>query len=133
MENNYTYAMSFPEHDLSVSGLVDRNASVVQVIYTHYDEGNGAYFTQATGSSKREQGDVFDAELGYELALARALQNLSRKIKSQADAKIAAYYHVDNVPEPAPEPAQEQDTTGDLWAPEFQGHFRRRFLGWLQS
>jgi hypothetical protein len=125
--------MSFPEHDLSVSGLVDRNASVVQVIYTHYDEDNGAYFTQATGSSKREQGDIFDAELGYELALSRALQNLSRKIKSKADDKIAAYYHVDNVPEPAPEPVQEQDTTGDLWAPEFQGHSRRWWSRWLRA
>ena len=119
-------------HRIDVTGLTDRNATVVQVTYW-YSTPEGVDAVRATGASKREQGDEFDAELGYDLALARALQNLSRKIKSQADAKIAAYYHVDNVPEPAPEPVQEQDTTGDLWAPEFQGHSRRWWSRWLRA
>ena len=118
--------------EIQVTAIVDRNSTVVQIDYDSLFSPVGDY-TTATGSSKREQGDIFDAELGYELALSRALQNLSRKIKSQADAKIAAYYHVDNVPEPAPEPVQEQDTTGDLWAPEFQGHSRRWWSRWLRA
>ncbi len=122
-----------PIRYMDLEGLTDRNATVVQVTYRSYPESySTGITTTATGSSKREQGDVFDAELGYDLALARALQNLSRKIKAQADAKLAAYYHVEDVPEPV----QEQATSGAVWAefaPEFQGHSRRWWSRWMRS
>lgn len=86
--------------------LQDRNATVAKVTLTqHSGIGFGAdpdfQFT-ATGSSKREQGDKFNARTGELMSLSRAYLKLSRQLMSAARELVE------------PEPAQEY-----LVPPEF--------------
>jgi len=75
--------------EIDVAALLDRNAAVVQLsILVVSDDKCFTTTISATGASKREQGDVFDPDLGYEFAMSRALQNLSRKLRSRADARL---------------------------------------------
>jgi hypothetical protein len=78
--------------EIDVVGVVDRNATVVQLTVMLPDSSYFEVPLGATGSSKRAPKDVFDADLGYEYALARALQNLSRQVRSRADAKLERKY-----------------------------------------
>lgn len=62
--------------------LQDRNATVAQVGLTFRDPSDDGLL--ATGSSKREPGEVYDPEVGRDLAIARALKNLSYQVEKQA-------------------------------------------------
>lgn len=74
----------FADDDLwvTIDYLHDRNATVARVRV-------GSYVV--TGSSKRIQGDVGSEEIGVSLAVARALDKLSRQLKK--DAKDAEATH----------------------------------------
>jgi uncharacterized protein DUF1876 len=66
--------------NLSVRTLVDRNASVAEVTYVVSNSEGGTVYRQ-TGSSKREPGDPFFADLGEQLAVSRALTKLANELE----------------------------------------------------
>lgn len=69
---------------LEISSIENHNATVVSVSYVIPNEG----IITATGSSRRHPDDRYDPELGYQLAFARALESLSRKLNKRAQTKI---------------------------------------------
>jgi hypothetical protein len=79
---------------VAVHVLGAKNATVAKVTVSKYRyDGQGGreeYKFTAAESSKREQGDVFDAETGELLALARAFQRLSRDLASEANKRVKA-------------------------------------------
>jgi uncharacterized protein (DUF3084 family) len=85
--------MPFPANGpmLSASALQDKNASVAKVSVTKItDYSKGAdYAFEATGSAKREQGDVYDPLTGEMLAMSRALQSAARQLQSEANKRVA--------------------------------------------
>jgi hypothetical protein len=60
--------------------LVDRNATVAEVRIADIT---------ATGSSKREPGEVFDVEVGHRLALSRALRAAAGQLEAKALERLA--------------------------------------------
>ena len=67
--------------------LSDRNATVVSAeLISDCDLEFPVLST--TGASKREQGDIYDQEIATNLALSRALERMSRQLRSQANAKV---------------------------------------------
>lgn len=92
-----------PYHSSSAQLLQDRNATVAKVSLVQsssYDFGCDPDFSfTATGSSKREQGDKFNARTGELLALSRAYLRLSRDLFAAGRELV----------EPAPEPAAPED------------------------
>ena len=86
-----------PDLQLMVTSLTDKNATVVRVELTEdlpCDGSNKIFpsqaFWSATGSSKREQGDVSNPVVGRRLALARALHKLANDLKHDADLEVQA-------------------------------------------
>ncbi len=67
---------------LDIHTLVDRNAAMAEVRYYTTDR-----MFIATGSSKRDKGDLFSPEVGRQIATARALQSLARYIEKDATAR----------------------------------------------
>ncbi len=86
------YIDPVPVVTLSVLGA--KNATVAKAHLSKYRwDGQGGemlYEFTAADSSKREQGDQYDAETGELLALARTLQRLSRDLFSEADKRVKA-------------------------------------------
>jgi hypothetical protein len=76
---------------VSIQVLHDRNASVVNA---QLAKGTGLeppeYAYKASGSAKREHGDVHDETTAEMLALARALQDLSRQLLRDARKRVRA-------------------------------------------
>lgn len=74
------------------SALHDRNASVVSLRLVRATPNFGPllYEYKASGSSKREKGDVHDEMTGELIALARALEDLSRQLLSDAGKRVKA-------------------------------------------
>jgi hypothetical protein len=68
--------------------LVDRNATVADAALS-YGGGDDPVIT-ATGSSKREQGDVTDDEIAVSLAVGRALEKLGRDLRRRGEAQVKA-------------------------------------------
>lgn len=56
---------------VEIVAIVSRDATAVEVTYKD---------VSASGVSKRNTGEVFSAEVGFELALARALPELAQRI-----------------------------------------------------
>lgn len=86
-----------PWHFATAQLLQDRNATVAKVSLAQrsaYSGPDDFQFT-ATGSSKREQGDKFNARTGELMSLSRAYLKLSRQLMSAARELVE--------PEPAPE------------------------------
>jgi hypothetical protein len=77
---------------VSVQVLGAKNATVAKVTVTKptRDWSGQEYRFEVRESSKREQGDVSDAETGELLALARAFQRLSRQLFSEANKRVKA-------------------------------------------
>jgi hypothetical protein len=78
---------------VNFSAMHDKNASVVNVVVTSrpFDYSQPVRFEfKASGSSKREQGDVHDEEIGELIAAARAFQSLSRQLMSEATKRVNA-------------------------------------------
>jgi uncharacterized protein DUF1876 len=66
--------------NISVRTIVDRNASAAEVTYVVSDDEGGTVYRQ-TGSSKREPGDPFYADLGEQLAVSRALEKMAAELR----------------------------------------------------
>jgi hypothetical protein len=71
--------------------LHDKNASVVNVqlakrTHNHFDPPEYEY--KASGSAKRERGDVHDETTGELLALSRAFLDLSRQLEGEARKRV---------------------------------------------
>lgn len=94
-----------PYQNTSAQILQDRNATVAKVSlsqHSTYDFGADPDFQfTATGSSKREQGDRFNARTGELISLSRAYLKLSRQLMSAARELVE--------PEPVPEYAAPED------------------------
>ena len=88
------YSVHEPRITVAVETLVDRNAAVAQATAQIYapDRLSGV-MSVATGSSKREPGDQFDAALGEEFAIGRALYSLGRSIMDHANEEVARRCH----------------------------------------
>lgn len=69
---------------LEVSSIENHNATVVSVSYVI----PGEAIITATGSSRRHPDDRYDPDLGYQLAFARALDSLARKLNKRAQTRI---------------------------------------------
>jgi hypothetical protein len=74
----------------SVGLMQDRNATVAKVSVNQSSDYSGArdFEFTATGSSKREKGDRFNARTGELLALSRAYMHLSRKLYAAGRALV---------------------------------------------
>lgn len=78
---------------VTTQALHDKNASVVNVQVAKRSAEQyypALYEFKASGSSKREQGDVHDEEIGELIAAARAFQSLSRQLMSEATKRVNA-------------------------------------------
>jgi len=80
------YAQPEARPFVGVQALHDKNASVVNLQLDKY----GLYAFKASGSAKREQGDVHDETIGELIAAARAFQSLSRQLMSEATKRVNA-------------------------------------------
>lgn len=90
-----------PWHFAAAQLLQDRNATVAKVTLVQRSTYNGPvdFEFAVTGSSKREQGDKFNARTGELLALSRAYLKLSRDLYAAGRALV----------EPAPEEDSPED------------------------
>lgn len=90
-----------PWHFAAAQLLQDRNATVAKVTLVQRSTYNGPvdFEFAVTGSSKREQGDKFNARTGELLALSRAYLKLSRDLYAAGRALV----------EPAPEEDAPED------------------------
>jgi hypothetical protein len=79
-----------PWHYASSTVLQDRNATVAKVTLVQRSDYSGPadFEFVATGSSKREQGDKFNARTGELLALSRAYLRLSRDLYAAGKALV---------------------------------------------
>ena len=84
-----------PYQSASARILQDRNATVAKVGIVQSSGFPPDFSFTATGSSKREQGDRFNARTGELMSLSRAYLKLSRQLMSAARELVE--------PEPAPE------------------------------
>lgn len=75
--------MTYTPPECFTSHLIDRDATVVELKTTF----NGKPII-VTGSSKRENGDPFNADLGYTLAFARAAANLSKALLKEVEPDV---------------------------------------------
>jgi hypothetical protein len=81
--------MQKQEARVSVKYLCDRNATVAEVSFV-VDYGYGPVtLSTATGSSKREPGDVHDDGIGLGLAVSRALINLGQSMERNMNKAVA--------------------------------------------
>jgi hypothetical protein len=78
--------------------IVDRNATTAEIVL---DDGQG-HQASATGSSKREPGDSFDAQLAVITAVGRALMNLGETMLDTSRAIIKERF-----PDGPQEPVEE--------------------------
>lgn len=69
--------------DVEVSALAGPNASVATVTY---DDGNVR--VTVYGDSKRNKGEIKDAQVGFDLAIGRAFRNLGDELVSEALRRI---------------------------------------------
>ena len=110
------YAPPAPYQGASAAIMQDRNATVAKVSVNQnssYNFGSAPDFAfTATGSSKREQGDRFNARTGELLALSRAYLNLSRKLYAAGKELVE--------PEPAPEFEAAMSSMEELIAAELE-------------
>jgi hypothetical protein len=102
---------------VDVMVLSDHNATVASTTLLT-DEGNS--LSDATGSSKRIQGDVFDQDTATLLAVGRALEKLGRKLRAEGNKRV-----VDA--SPITEDSEPKDTNESL----FKG--LDDFFGWLNG
>lgn len=73
-------------YSVSITVLVGRDATVAKAVYASvYNTGSTV---SATGTAKREPGDLPDTETGRLLATSRALQSLAGKLRKQADGRV---------------------------------------------
>ena len=90
-----------PKASVNVEVLGAKNATVAKVTLSRHADwtaGSEVYRFEAAEASKREQGDVSDAEIGELLALGRAFQRLSRdlfreghkRVRKASEARAAA-------------------------------------------
>lgn len=114
--------MVAPAPSVTISVLGAKNATVakVQLHKPAKDWTGQEYLFEVADSSKREQGDVYDAKTGELLALARAFQRLSRELFSegqrrvkvstdaQAKARAEAYLKVHEPKEPVRRRTKEE-------------------------
>lgn len=70
--------------DVEISCLTGPNASVAAITY---DDGNGKRLT-VYGDSKRNKGEVKDADVGFDLAIGRAFISLGDELVSEALRRI---------------------------------------------
>jgi hypothetical protein len=75
---------------VSVRVLHDKNASVANVSAVKPGDRLPGYDYKASGSAKREKGDVHDEVTGELLALARAFEDLSRQLRRDAAKRVKA-------------------------------------------
>jgi uncharacterized protein DUF1876 len=78
--------MTQAPYEMLVQFLQDRDATVVEVV--HYSPFGGESPDHATGSSKRNNGEPFDAGAGYDIALARALRGLAADLLAKHGYRI---------------------------------------------
>lgn len=67
--------------------LLDKNATVAEVALS--DIFGITPMATATGSAKRDKGDVFNQEIAVNLAVGRALENLGRQLRRKGEAQVA--------------------------------------------
>lgn len=79
--------MTVSESAVRVSILADHGATVVRIVYMGFVGGRLSSIS-ATGSAKREPGDVPDPETGRLLATARALEALAARLRKKANGRI---------------------------------------------
>ena len=72
------------EYMLRVSVLPDHGATAARVTYF----ADSTEVISATGSAKREPGDVYDPETGQLLAMSRALDRLAGKLRRRANGRV---------------------------------------------
>lgn len=72
----------------TVTILPDRNATAVSVSIEVCDRNGEPSLIEATGSSKREQGDIYNADIARDLAVGRAFEKLGRKLKSRGKRAV---------------------------------------------
>jgi hypothetical protein len=75
----------------SVSVLRDKNATVANVSVsqmTDYNKGHD-YLFEASGSTKREQGDRYDPQTGDLMAIGRALRNAGNDMITEANKRVS--------------------------------------------
>ncbi len=70
--------------DTDIMILVDRNATVAHVQL----EMAGFPVAEATGSAKRDKGDVHNENIAIDLAVGRALKNLVRQMVSRGTEAV---------------------------------------------
>jgi hypothetical protein len=78
------------DHLVTAKILSDRNATVAEVTYEDPEANWFDDLTVATGSSKREPGDLYDARIATDLALGRALEKLGKSLRKRAEKAVKA-------------------------------------------
>jgi len=81
----------FKELAVDITVLSDRNATVAQAEMLSLCDAQvmPEAVATATGSSKREPGDIYNEDIAVKLAVARALTKLSRQLTSEARDMVA--------------------------------------------
>lgn len=80
-----------------VTVIGDRNATAATAEMTHWDTSNRRWAVEATGTSKRMNGDRYNDKVTVALSVGRALENLGRKMQAggeilvqlEAEAQVA--------------------------------------------
>lgn len=85
MDEQPEQAPADPELIVWTRAVIDRNVTAVSCTAFL-----GARRFRATGSAKREKGDVFDPAIGYTIAVGRALAELSRLLTADGEAQVQA-------------------------------------------
>jgi len=73
---------------VDITTLISRNASVASVELFDLTNPIVSLIGVATGSAKREPGDMHDEAIAVDLAAGRALENLGRQLRRRGEAKV---------------------------------------------
>jgi len=88
LEPEEKYKMSHVLMSVDVTALVSRNATVASVELLDSCDLVPVVITTATGSAKRQPGDVHDESIAVDLAIGRALESLGRKLRKRGEDKV---------------------------------------------
>lgn len=119
--------MALTSLEANILVLSDRNATVASVALIDPDSDYGTERRAiATGSSKREPGDVYDVDIATDLAVGRALVKLGRELQGNAQKRVEAAAKAN--------PAKEVDPEVDTWLLTYTSPLKEQPLfSWLRS
>ena len=83
MKSTLLGIFELPEIAMDIRRAESESAVIVEI-----DCRVGTEFYSATGASKCDKHDIFDPQIGYELAFSRALKDLARTIGDTAQARV---------------------------------------------